>query len=211
MSDMFTDIQEAPAPSSQDDNSFIDASSVFANEERPQDLKSSERAPVPLKDRASLANMLTLVWGGVGMALVQTGSDIPVGRVMQFQAPMAGAKIEEAIAGTWLDSLLQPLAKGADKVEGLGAIIMFPLLVGAYERNPAIGPMLEPMLRQVIRSSLVDMAPMMKKQKAEEAKAARALAELGEIPGFDKGTDPVDAILSFIFMAPDENQAESTE
>lgn len=161
-----------------------------------------ERAPDKHTPRASVASLVTLAWGGVGTALVQSQADPPVGRVLQLQAPLAGVRFDELIAHTWLDSILQPLAKQGDKLEGLGALILFPLLVGAAERNPAAMPVIEPILRQVIRSTLVDMAPMLRKQKADDKKAAKAVAEMNEALDLDADTDPITAILESLFAPP---------
>lgn len=159
----------------------------------------SEKRPVTHVRREPIADLVTFIWGGVGMILEQSGTDAPVGRVLQFEAPLAGRKIDELIANTWLDAILQPLAKQADKIEGLGSVIMFPLLVGAYERNPAIGPAIEPILRQVVRSTITDMAPVLRKQQSDAKKAAEAIKDMSTILDLEDGVDPVDAILSSIF------------
>lgn len=210
LSDVFTEAN--PEDQSTDDQ----PKDLFSpDEEKPtapdDGFGDREARPRPLAKRTSAASLISMAYAGVGTALIQSQSDIPVGRVLQFQAPLAGNKFDELIAGTWLDTFLQPLVKQADKVEGIGALIMFPLLVGAYERNPAIGTMVEPILREVIRANLVDMAPVIRKRASEEKRAASALGDLGEAMGMEKGADPIDAVLSSIFAAPpgmEENPGE---
>lgn len=192
---LFGDVGDEPTPEETPGNTFD-----FTDEVKEDSPK--EKAPTVHHARESAKDLITLLYGGFGTALVQTGKDIPVGRVLQFQAPLAGARFDELIANTWLDSLIQPLVRGADKVEGLGSLILFPLLIGAYERNPSIAPVAEGILRQVVRSTLVEMAPILKKREAEDRKAAKAMADLNDVMDFGdmpKGTDPIDAVLAAIF------------
>jgi hypothetical protein len=193
--DLGTYGEQAPTP--------FGAGDGFADDGKPD-----EKPPRIHTKRTPIADLVALAWGGVGTALVQTGADVPVGRVLQFEAPLAGKKIDELIAGTWLDTVLQPFAKQADKIEGLGAIVLFPLLVGAYERNQTIGPMVEPVLRQVVRATLTDMAPMLKKRQTDEKKAAAAIADLNDVFDIEPGEDPIQAILAAIF-APVESGGEA--
>lgn len=171
---------------------------------------AEKRPTASLGKREPLTDLVTFVWGGIGMALVQSHADPPVGRVMQFQAPLAGRKFDQLIAGTWLDALLQPLAKQADKIEGLGALVMFPLLVGAYERNPALEPIVAPILRQVVRSTLVDMAPVLRKQSAEAKKAAETVGNLNDLFDLPPDADPIDAVLMSIFAPPQQTVESET-
>lgn len=189
----------------------VDDFETSYGEQTPEEVKSDDREKTPSRHvkRGDVSGLITLAWGGIGTALVRTGTDVPVGRVLQFEAPLAGKKIDEIIAGTWLDALLQPLARQADKIEGLGAVILFPLLVGAYERNTTIGPMIEPVLRQVVRTTLSDMAPLLKKQQTQERKAMETISDLNDVFEIDPGEDPVQAILAAIF-AP-EPEAEPTD
>lgn len=180
---------------------------VFVSEEKtpqaPQETTPSERKPVKNEPRSSASNLIAMAWGGVGMALVQSGTDIPVGRVLQFQAPLAGNKFDELLRDTWLDHVLQPFIKGAETVEGLGAIIMFPLLVGAYERNPSIAPFAEGILREIVSTTLVEMAPVIKAKQTKDRRAANAMKEVNEMFDIPKGADPIDAILASIFAMPE--------
>lgn len=200
---LFDEVKDEPSPEETPGQTFDFSEEPAENKERP---------PVIHHARESAKDLITLLYGGLGTALVQTGRDVPVGRVLQFQAPLAGARFDELIANTWLDSLIQPLVRGADKVEGLGSLILFPLLIGAYERNPSIAPVAEGILRQVVRSTLVEMAPILKKRDAEDRKAARAMADLSEVMDLGdlpKGTDPIDAVLAAIFAPVGQEMPDS--
>lgn len=164
--------------------------------------ENPEKKPVPVRGRTSASGFISMLWTGLGTALVQSGLDVPVGRVLQFQAPAVGVQLDKLVAGTAVDHFIQPFVLQVDKVEGLGALVMFPLLVGAYERNPDLGPMLAPLLRGVIESNLAEMAPVLKQTVQQTRKNAKAVAEVVEFLNLPPGVDPVDAILESIFADP---------
>lgn len=182
-----------------------DVSSKIADEETPPKRIRS------VGTRHTTEGFFTLVYGGVGTALVHTGTDIPVGRVLQFQAPVAGSRIDEIIAGSWLDKMLQPIVRYQDKAEGAASLLLLPLLVGAYERAPQLAgfPMFEQILRKTVETSLLDMAPILKKQAADKKRAARTVSDLSGL-GAELGLDgeamqdPVGAIIGGFFYTPEE-------
>lgn len=152
------------------------------------------------KRREPGAAALALGWSGVGTLLIRTQVDVPVGRTLQFQADIAGETLDRLIAHTFLDRLLQPIAKNVGAMEEIGSLIALPMLVGAIERNPEAAPMLEPMLRTAVMANLTQLAPLVKKKKAEEAKFAKAVKDLDL--GLEPGADPVEAVLNAIFAPP---------
>jgi hypothetical protein len=158
-------------------------------------------APRPRPKRVSTEGLWTTAWTGIGAGLVRSGYDIPVGNCMTFQAPVVGGILDEAVEGTILDTVvLQRLAGSGDRLKKVSAVLAMPVLVAALERNPAAAPMLEPLLRQVIREHIVAMAPVIKRQKREEENYRKALIDIGmasdDEPG---GFDPIDAVLDAIF------------
>jgi hypothetical protein len=160
---------------------------------------TDETKPKKTTKRESAAFLITGVVGLVGTQLVKTETDVPVGRVLQFEAPLLGRDIDNVLAHTWLDHLLQPLIGTASKIEGIGAALAFPVLVGMYERNEAIGEVVEPLLRDVVSEVLVQMHDVMKSTKRKERAAVRALSDMNEILGIDKDDDPVQAVLESMF------------
>ena len=148
--------------------------------------------------RVSAADTLGDVWSGVGSLAIRSGRHAPLGRCLQFQAPVAGEMLDEAVKGTFVDKLvLQPVVKTRGRFDLLGAVMGPPLIVLAMERNPAQMDVLMPMLRSSIRASLPLMVPAIKKVQDKERKAAEAAAEL--FPDLAPGEDPVDAIISMMF------------
>ena len=165
--------------------------------------------------RVSAADTLGDVWSGIGSLAIRSGNHAPLGRCLQFQAPVAGEMLDEAVRGSFIDKLvLQPVVKGRGRFDLLGAVMGPPLIVLAMERNPAQADSLMPMLRASIRSSLPLMVPAIKKVQEKEAKAAEAAAEL--FPDLAPGEDPVDAIIAMMFsdwtpQAPEPTTEPDTE
>ena len=151
--------------------------------------------------RISAAGTIEDIYSGIGGLAIRTGNHAPLGRCMQWQAPMAGEMLDEAIAGTIIDKVaLQRIEKGRARYDLLGAVFGPPLLVMAIERNPQNAPALMPMLAASIRHSLPLMVPAIKKAKAREKAVAEATAELfADDPEFLDGTDPGEYILGQMF------------
>jgi len=179
--------------------------------------KTAEKRPKSGGRRASAAQSIEDVWSGLGGLAVRSGSHAPLGRCLQWQAPVAGEMLDEAVKGTAIDRLvLQPISKGRGRFDALGAVFGPPLIVLAIERNPQNAEMLIPALKASIRNSLPLMVPAIKKVQAREAAAAEAAREL--FPDLAPGEDPVDAIISMMFAGwipeqpaqPDYTQPEPT-
>ena len=146
-------------------------SETFLNETKPPDRSGS---------RVSGEGVLTTVWMGIGSVLVSKQIDPPVGRCLQLEAPLAAREIDKAIAGTFLDRILQPLFRKGDQLEGLGAIIALPVMVGLYERKPQMAMMLEEPMKQVMENVLLDVAPLMRTEKSKLRRSARSMADIHE-------------------------------
>lgn len=135
------------------------------------------------------------LWTVIGAGLVRTGADVPVGNCMTFQAPVVGGIFDEAIKGTFIDTLIQPIAGSGDRLKKVSAVVSMPVLVGVMERSPNSAAMLEPLLRQVIREHLTAMAPVIKAQRKQEVEYRKALDEMG----IEQGEDPVNDVIAAIW------------
>lgn len=156
----------------------------------PGSVGSGERVPKPSKDkparggrRVSAADLLALGWGGLG-SLMQSNGHIPTGRMVQFQAPVAGEILDDVAAGTALDKIvLQRLVGAKGTLDKLYAILGPPVYTLQLERafaegNEGKAAYLESMLKGCIRESLPIMLPAMKRAKAKEEKSNADMAEL---------------------------------
>jgi hypothetical protein len=50
-----------------------------------------------------------------------------------MQAPVAGLVLEDQVKGTIVDRALQPLARGQERLEGVGALVVLPAAIAALE------------------------------------------------------------------------------
>jgi hypothetical protein len=104
------------------------------------------------------------------MGLARNPHAIPVARILDMQAPVAGIIVDDLARGTLLDKVLQPLARGGEKAEKTVALIGPPILVGAMNANPRLFPVLKPMLKMTLMSWMKISGPAMAKvQKRQEA------------------------------------------
>jgi len=140
---------------------------------------------------------------------------------MQWQAPVAGEMLDEAVKGSIVDKVaLQRIVKARGRFDLVGAVFGPPLLVLAIERNPQQVKTLMPILAAQIRRSLPLMVPAIKKAQAKEKAVMEATELLFEDdPNWKPGTDPVEYILNLMFAGwvppgmevPTEATPEPTE
>lgn len=136
------------------------------------------------RKREPTAELLTMIWSGAGWGVTRLG-DAPVGRALQFQATGAGPILERVTQDTFIDALLQPIARNREAWEDLFALFALPTIVAMIERSPEAAVTFEPMLRQLVLVNAAAIVPVMKRQQADEAKRAQAIEELG-IGGVDE-------------------------
>jgi hypothetical protein len=150
--------------------------------------------------RESAADTISDGWSVLGGVAERTGH-LPLGRCLQWQAPVAGEMIDDAIKGSIVDKVaLQRIVRGRARFDLLGAVLGPPLLVFAIEQNPERAQSLMPLLASSIRHSLPLMVPAIKKMQKREAEVAEATALLFEDdPDYIPGTDPVQHILQMMF------------
>lgn len=85
--------------------------------------------------RVSLANLIEDAWGQFAWAAAPMP---PMQRLLQAQAPFAGLALEDALAGTVADRVLQPIARAEDKAKAVGGIMFPPMaLMLAMATAPA--------------------------------------------------------------------------
>lgn len=126
----------------------------------------------PAKKRVSLEELAAGAWGLLGTAAGQQGL-MPTARVLQMQAPIAGAILEDTLRDTVADKLLQPLARGQETASEIFSLIGPPVIVTAISLNPQRAPMLMPMLKGMMRSWVLTAGPRMKAKAKREEKAMK--------------------------------------
>lgn len=145
--------------------------------------------------RASLETLGTLGYS-VAAHLARTNGMVPLSRVLEFQAPVAGVVVDTALKGSIVDKLLQPVARAGERGEALAAMVGVPLLVGAITANPRRAPMLVPVLRVALIHWATVAAPAMKTLEQRQKRLQDALGDF----------DP-DELIAAIFAPEDESGA----
>ena len=160
--------------------------------------RPGKKVPTKMGRRQSSADTLEDIIGGVGALAVRTGKHAPLGRYLQFSAPVNAEILDDAVAGTMLDRrLLQPMVKGRGRFDAIGSVFGPPAIILAITNDPTKAPVLIPVLKSTIRNSLPAMAKAAKKVAAKEKAQAEAAAEL--FPDLLPGEDPADAIIAMLF------------
>ncbi|MFC8719752.1 hypothetical protein [Kitasatospora sp. NPDC057198] len=126
----------------------------------------------PPKKRVSLEELAAGAWGLLGTAAGQQGL-MPTARVLQMQAPIAGAILEDTLRDTLADKVLQPLARGQQTAGEVFSLIGPPVIVTAISMNPARAPMLLPMLKGMMRQWVLLAGPRLKAKAKREEKALK--------------------------------------
>lgn len=84
-----------------------------------------------LRDRVSTERLVERVWDGLARSMQPV--NLPVSRCLAWQAPTAGAILDEAVKDTVIDRALQPLARAEERLEKVGALVGPPVLVMALQ------------------------------------------------------------------------------
>jgi hypothetical protein len=85
-----------------------------------QDKQPKARRKLP---RVSIAGLIEDTWSQMAWA---AGPLPPLQRLLYAQAPYAGMALDDAVKGTPVDRVLQPIARAEDKAKAVGGLIMPP-------------------------------------------------------------------------------------
>lgn len=154
----------------------------------------------PKRPRMPADKLISGVWR-IG-ARVLAPVDVPVARVLQTQAPVAGVLLDPIIKETLLDRVLQPLARIEEGGEVVFALAGPPVLVGLLHRFPQAADILVPALEEAVVTWMTIAGPALveaEKKKAEFREQYGADVEdlvklwFAGVPGFDPAADPAAA------------------
>ena len=154
---------------------------------------TKEKAPkskTSLRGRVSAADTFADLWGWGG-GLMGNAGHVPTGRMVKFQAPIAGELLDDVVKGTIVDKMVVQKVVGArGKLDLLFAIFGPPVLTWRMEQaivqgNQSQLDVLEPMLKSAVKNALPVMIPALAKARKREAAANTALAELMDADELD--------------------------
>jgi hypothetical protein len=170
-----------------------------------------ERRPTEkvTRRRENTAKVWELLWGNAGLLMITTGIDEPVGRVLQHQAPWVGDKVELMVKGTFVDTIVQPLARIENEGETLTAIFGVPALVFALERKPELAPALMPLLRAALIPFLREMVAGVERAMEEEREIMEGIEKVKHLlppeivaQAEAEGVSPLDLFILTFFAPP---------
>lgn len=160
------------------------------------------RARKVRKPRVSTGKLIAMGWRG--LAQMMAPINLPVARVLDMQAPVAGDILEDVVRDTVVDRLLQPLARANEGGEAVFALLGPPLLVAAMTSKPEVAPVLVPVLKEALRRWIDIAGPKLAEhQKKEEAFQEKYGTRIDDMIAMF--LMPADA--DFPMSAPSENNA----
>jgi hypothetical protein len=119
------------------------------------------------------SSLVTFAAGG----LARVGQT-PLAQVASFTSPIAGGIVDEAIAGTLVDRLAQPLVRGGEKYQNLGALLTAYGSVWWASNNPDQAEA----AYSAFEWSMTLLLPIFGKEMAAQAKAQKkALDTMAEV------------------------------
>ena len=128
------------------------------------------------RKRTSLARVVGSTWGLAARVMASSPASIPVARVLQLQAPVAGVIVDRLAKDTIVDRVMQPLARMSEKSDTIMALVGPPLLVAAISHNPDNAQFLAPLLRESLTLWIDIAGPELEKmRKREEARKASGI------------------------------------
>jgi hypothetical protein len=110
--------------------------------------KAKAKAKAKKKPRVPLDRLIGRGWQI--LARLAAPIDLPVARVLDMQAPVAGVLLEPIVKDTIMDTLLQPIARLEHGGEAVFALAGPPLLVGMLHRHPEASAILIPALEEAL-------------------------------------------------------------
>lgn len=138
-----------------------------------------QAAPKPRKRRVAVDKVASGIWSGLALLAARSSPQaLPVARVLDMQAPVAGIVIEQTVKGSVVDRVLQPFARAEERGRDVMGLIGPPLLVGAITAKPELYPVLAPALEMSLVSWLEISEPAMRKAQARAAKFEERLGGL---------------------------------
>ena len=170
--------------------------------ERVTSAKGKPKTKGKPKPRVSLAPLIGHFWSGLGGLAAQI--DVPVGRCVQMQAPVAGFIMEDIVKGTVADRALQPLARAEDKGKKAAALFGPALCVAGLEMAQRLPDPQRKAREAILWPMLIQMLILGEEVAGEYAPA---MAERIEREG--PAREHAEKLASLIFAQPPGTPAEA--
>lgn len=167
---------------------------------------ASPRVPKPRAHhrRVPVDGLFSMAWGAIGK-LVSNPATLPVGRCMQLQAPAAGMVLDDALRGSLVDRLAQPLARASKRGEAVFGVIGPPILVAVVCQRPELYDVVKPMLVEALKSWVLLAGPKIRKARERERKLLEELD--GDLSSIE---DMIDELFKPVAPVPVEGDGDAS-
>jgi len=125
--------------------------------------------------RLSVAPLIGEFWAVLGGIAGRV--DVPLGRCLQMQAPVAGEILEDVVKGTVVDGVLQPIARAEDKAKAVAALALPPALVVALEHASTLPDEQRKLREALLWPMLVQSMMLWERVAGDKAEAMMNRAE----------------------------------
>lgn len=135
----------------------------------------------------------------------------PLGAFASFTAPVAGEIVDDVVAGTMVDKVVQPLVRGSEKYQNLGALFGGYASIAWATNVPEAADNAYGLFRWSMMTLLPLQGKEMARRAKEQKKAVEAMAEI--MPELVEmfGPDPIQGMWQMIWQrqaTPAEQPAE---
>jgi hypothetical protein len=154
-----------------------------------------QQKPKRKQPRLSVAPLIGELWAVMGG--MATRVDVPLGRCLQMQSPVAGDILEDVVKGTFVDAALQPIARAEDKAKAVAALALPPALVVALEHASTL-PDEQRKLREAFLWPMLVQSMMLWERVAGDKMEAMMNRAEAEAPSRERA----EAMARLIFQAP---------
>jgi hypothetical protein len=155
--------------------------------------------------RISVAPVISEAWLFMGGAAQRI--DVPLGRCLQMQSPVAGEIMEDIVKGTAGDRILQPFARAEDKARAVAALLLPPALVVALEQAQMLDEDRRKQREAILYPMLIQSMMLWERVAAGKMETMMARAE-ADAPARERAEQMARLIFGVTATAP-ESQPET--
>lgn len=131
----------------------------------------------------------------------------PLGAFASFTAPVAGEIVDDVVAGTMVDKVVQPLVRGSEKYQNLGALFAGYASIAWATNVPEAADQAYGLFRWSMMTLLPLQGKEMARRAKEQRKALEAMAEIEPELVEMFGPDPIRGLWTTIWARQPEPAA----
>jgi hypothetical protein len=149
----------------------------------------------PSRPRVPVTDMIEEAWEQLAWAAKPI---LPLNKILSVQAPFAGVVLEDTVRDTFIDALLQPVARTERVSRTVMGLLGPPAIIMVMLQTDQDAPQW-PWLHGMLRYSLLSWAKVCDLNAAEAIERAERTSEAGA---------QVDMLIAWLFAMPGQEQAQ---